>query len=525
METQNPVTNPFQASGLFQSTTDVWTPFKLSLEGWAGGGKTLTLGLIILGIWIEEQKKKTVVLQDTDHSAKFMVPLFKHYGLIEGKNFFVTESRSLIDYQNILGLCEKEHAIFMIDTVTHIHAEMLAEFSAEKKRPVQYPGDAFVLKPEWAKRFTEPFVEAKNTHILFTGRAAWEYGMQINEETHKKEFGPTGVKMRGDNELAYEPDVVILMERLQDIGESVRTYRRASILKDRSRQIDGKFFDFWPQEGDKAHWDYEPVWKVFRPVYKFLVAGNPPDQKITPQQTPMGPLFAAGNAELFWERRRQVDVLLEEIDGVYNQWIPGSKGLDKQLRTIIWSTVFNTRSKSALAERTPGELKAGLDAVEHLARFVASKHDELGQMYDSGDYAGMTQLLIGEKNRYDKGPAPEKPPADDDVPDFLTGAERPAVSEIAAAAAQAAQKFTADPVTAIAELVAIAKSDAEIAQVEEGFRPQISKLEQQLRASIEAIVQKRRNELVVIDGGKSKKAAVRLSRRAKNNVEQPPADA
>jgi hypothetical protein len=483
--------------------------------------------MIVLGIWIEDQKKKTVVLQDTDHSAKFIVPLFKHYGLIEGKNFFVTPSRSLIDYRNILELANKEHAIFMIDTVTHIHAEMLREFSEVKKRPVQYPGDAMILKPEWTQQFTTPFVEAQNCHILFTGRAAWEYGFNINEETNKREFGPTAVKMRGDNELAYEPDVVVLMERLQDIGKGVITFRRASILKDRSRIIDGKTFDFWPQGENEEHpelvqWDFEPVWKVFRPVYKFLVSGNPVDQKIVPLQSSMGPLFASGSSEGYWERRRQVDVLLEEIDGVYSQWIPGSKGLDKQIRTIIWSTVFNTRSKSALAERTPGELKAGLEAVEYLAKFVASKHDDLEAMYDAGDYAAMTQFMIAEKNRYDHALAhPEqaqKPPADDDIPDFLAG-ESVVVSEIAVAAAQAAQKFTADPVNVIAELVAIAKSDAEITQVEEGFGPQISKLEQQLRDSINAIVAKRRAEFSVIDGG-NKSKPVRLSRNRRNHKDQ-----
>jgi hypothetical protein len=106
-------------------------------------------------------------------------------------------------------------------------------------------------------------------------------------------------------------------------------------------------------------------------------------------------------------------------------------------------------------------------------------------------------------------------PADDDVPEFLSGESKPVVSEIARAAAQAAQKFTADPVTAITELMAIAKSDAEITQVEEGFGPQISKLEQQLRDSIEMLMKKRRSELTVINGG-NKKPAVRLSRRRKN---------
>src|SRR5438132_8612331 len=108
METQKPLTgahpvlgnpnlpNPFADSGLFQNTADVWTPFKMSFEGFAGGGKTLTMCLIALALWEEEGKKKTVLLQDTERSAKFIVPFFREYGLITGQNFFVTPPRSLI---------------------------------------------------------------------------------------------------------------------------------------------------------------------------------------------------------------------------------------------------------------------------------------------------------------------------------------------------------------------------------------------------------------------------------------------
>jgi hypothetical protein len=209
------------------------------------------------------------------------------------------------------------------------------------------------------------------------------------------------------------------MERTQDIGkDGVVTYRRASILKDRSRLIDGKSFDFWPQDVKPGErWDYGPVWKCFEPVYKYLAAGNAVEQRKIPEPTPLGPLFARGNAEAFWQRRRQVDALLEEIDGVYSQWIPGSGGLEKQLRTIIFNLQFNTRSKNALAERSPEELKRGLDVIEYLSRYVAKNYEHLEKMYEKGEYENITVFLSEEKLRLDK-PGAIVTPDDDKIPEF-----------------------------------------------------------------------------------------------------------
>src|SRR5262249_7285861 len=202
--------------------------------------------LIALALWEEESKKKTVLLQDTERSAKFIIPFFRQYGLIEGKNFFVTPSRSLVDFLRVLELANQHRGIFLIDSVTHLHEEMLRQFSEKEDRPIKYPGDAMILKPMWKEQFSTPFTDADNCHILFTGRAAWEYKMEVNEETGKKEFNQTGVKMRGDNEMAYEPDVVVLMERMQDVTrKGIKPYKRATILKDRARLIDGKQFNFY----------------------------------------------------------------------------------------------------------------------------------------------------------------------------------------------------------------------------------------------------------------------------------------
>jgi hypothetical protein len=513
--------NPFAASGLFQSTTDVWTPLKLSLEGFAGTGKTLTMLLILLGIWHEEGKNKIVCLQDTEKSAKFITPFLRHYGLIEGKNLFVTPSRSLIDFGKILDLCNREHGLFMTDTVTHLWDEMLRQFTVEQERPVKYPGDAMILKPEWKKQFTTPFVDAQNCHLFFTGRAAWEYTMELNEETKKKEFNATGVKMvGGGNELAYEPDIVVLMERVQEIRrKGVVTCRRASILKDRSRLIDGQQFSFEPQNpGRGKQWDFEPVWSLFRPVWKYLAAGNAVEAKNVPEPTPMGQLFSRGNAEGYWQRCRQVDVLIEEIDGVYQQWIPGSGGMEKQLKSIIFNLQFNTRSKSALAERTPGELKQGLDCIEYLSRYVAKNYELLEKMYDKGDYENVTSFLTEEKNRFDKGetaaPAPAAAPVDDDqIPEFGSAAASSPAPDLAAKAAEA----PSNPAE-ICQALTNAETAAKLFELEQIFAPVIAAMAQVDRDQVDWAAKQRRLDLsVLLAEAKGKKGSKNKKARAASN--------
>jgi hypothetical protein len=115
-----------------------------------------------------------------------------------------------------------------------------------------------------------------------------------------------------------------------------------------------------------------------------------------------------------------VDALLEEIDGVYAQWIPGSGRMEKQLRSIIFNVQFNTRSKSALAERSPDELRRGLDVVEYLSRYVAKNFEHVAKMYDKGEYENITEFISQEKTRVDKAglePATVDP-EEDKIPEF-----------------------------------------------------------------------------------------------------------
>jgi len=73
---------------------------------------------MIFVVWIATGRNRNVAMMDTERSSKQLVRLFEKEGLIEGKNWFVTPSRSLADFTKILEVCEKDDAIFMVDTAT-----------------------------------------------------------------------------------------------------------------------------------------------------------------------------------------------------------------------------------------------------------------------------------------------------------------------------------------------------------------------------------------------------------------------
>jgi len=434
--TAPPADNPFAASGLFMKSADTWSPFKMSAEGFAGGGKTFTLCCAAVGIWMAEGRTGNVILQDTEKSVKFIIPFFRQFGLIEGKNFFVTHSRDLLVWNKLLNLCEQNRGtIFMTDTVTHVYEQMMVQFERDNGRKVKYPQDALVIKPMWKEKFSTPFTNAVNTHLLFTGRAAFEYSMMTDEDTGKKSFEATGVKMRGDNELLYEPDVVLLMERAQHMEDSrVMIARKATVLKDRSRQIDGKeFLLFTEDEQGKKYTDEQlqkNAWSIFEPVYKILATGNKTVEPPTESDKALGTLFTKGGGEAFYQQRLRAERTVEEIVGVYNQWgLGGSGGAEKSVRAILNNLIFNVRSTAGLVEIHPDRLTAGVDTIDYLSRFAAKHMEFIDKAFNASQFDKITDFFTEAKVKYEEelerakqsqSPTVQLPPSDDDIPEFAS---------------------------------------------------------------------------------------------------------
>ena len=397
---QESAPNPFQRSGLFVKSGDVWRPMKVCFEGWSKSGKSTTLALLALGIWIAEGRRKNLVVVDTEDASLFFRRIFEPEGLIEGKNLFFTPTRSLTDWNEILADCIKDDAIMLTDSTTHLYEHMVKVYLEANDRSTLQVQDHTFLKPKWKELFSDPYVKA-SCHSLFTGRAAWEYEMEMNTETNKREFYKAGVKMRGDNETAYEADLIVLMERVQEPHgrKGIKVFRRATILGDRSGILDGKMFN-------------DPTFKEFEPYYKLLCAGK--GKKGEMRQGSMEGILKAGADRAWFENRRKAEIFLEEIEGLFRSYLPGQGPKEKKVQADIFYTVFDTRSMTALGGMRAETLEEGKKAVEFLLQDLTSKRDWLAKMQEDKTQPFDLASYITERfEAYKKGGN-----ADDDIPIF-----------------------------------------------------------------------------------------------------------
>jgi hypothetical protein len=387
----SPMADKFAKSGLFITTADSKRYFKASFEGFAGSGKSFTMGQIARGIWEREGSSSPVIIIDTEESAKYLLPLFVEAGLTEGETLFVSRSRSLVDFEKILELAEEEHAILLIDSVTHLHEEMVAQYLRDNRRKRLEMKDHMVLKPFWKEHFSVPYVRAQ-CHALFTGRAAWEYEAERDEETGKiKDFVRSGVKMRGDNETAFEPDLLVLMTRCQEMnGNDIKVWREAMVMKSRFDPLDGKVFR-------------NPGFKEFEPVYQFVMTGHAGTH--AGRESSMRGLFSdpmqSGAA-----RRREIDKLLGELKGLYDSYIPGATAKEKKLKVDIAFTAFGKRSWEALEDMTLEALRTGYGRAEYIMQHLEelpAEAKELAAWLEkmTADHAAVQALAMGRPTEHD----------------------------------------------------------------------------------------------------------------------------
>ena len=354
-------TGKLARSGLFLNTGEMRRYFKAAFEGFAGAGKSFTMALVALGIREQEGGKPALLMIDTEESSKFLIPLFEDAGLVEGEHLFVSRSRSLADFQQILTLAEEEHAILLIDSLTHLHEEMVRQYLSDQHRKHLEMRDHMVLKSFWKERFSVPYMRA-NCHALFTGRAAWEYEPDRDDDTGKAtEFYKSGIKMRGDNETAFEPDMLVLMTRRQEgHGRATQVWREAMILKSRYSPLDGKVLK-------------NPSFEDFEPIYRFVMNGT--QDGVRGPETTMAGVFT-DPPRTRAARRRHIDALLGELKGLYDSYLPGMGAKERKLKADVAYVAFGKRSWEALEQLSLEELKVGAVIAESLLAQIDAVPDE-----------------------------------------------------------------------------------------------------------------------------------------------------
>jgi len=318
--------------------------FKAAFEGFAGSGKTYTSALVAIGLHQKIKSKKPVVMFDTEKAAKFLKRVFNEAGI----ELLVKESRTLADLKESMRLLRDQQVsdILIIDSISHVWEDTVESYKRKVGRTHLQFQDWGILKPMWKAEFSDPLVRDPY-HIIMCGRAGFEYENEINADTGKREIYKSGVKMKVEGETAYEPDILVLMERFEEIlGKDKKVYRQATIVKDRSTLIDGKTF-------------MNPDFTNFEPAIDDMLA-NPVKREIV--ETDSTGLFKTEEDKREYVRKREI--VLEKISNELVKAWPSTGAADKKKRIEASEIVFGTNSWEEIKIKKLSELDAGLETLK-----------------------------------------------------------------------------------------------------------------------------------------------------------------
>ncbi len=349
------------ADNFFTPVANTKPYFKAGIQGLAGTGKTYTAAEIAIGLHKRLGSKKPVVMFDTEKASKFLKTKFAEAGI----ELMVRDSRSLADLKTTMGKLKDGYSdILIIDSISHVWEDTVESFKKKYNRTNLQFQDWGVLKPLWKQEFSDPLVRLPFS-IIMCGRAGYEYENEVNETTGKREIYKSGIKMKVEGETAYEPDVLILMERFEEImGKDKKIYRQATIIKDRSTLIDGKVF-------------VNPTYKDFAPVIENML--DNPAAIYQDEGTDSTGLFKTEEDKYQYINDKKI--CLEEIEGWLVKAWPSTGASDKQKKIDVLEQVFNTRSWLAVENKGLTELKAGLEKIkvtvtDELAKQFPDKAEE-----------------------------------------------------------------------------------------------------------------------------------------------------
>jgi hypothetical protein len=356
-------------------------PFlKLALEGFAGDGKTFTATEIAIGIHKLIKSTKPIALFDTERALKALKWKFDENGI---DSVIEDEERSLAALNKAIKWCEEGNAdILMIDSITHVWEEFLRAYmnrpdkngNALKRSRLEFQ-DWGVLKPQWKEMFSTPFVMAK-CHIIFTGRAGYEYTDEKNEDTGKREIYKSGIKMKAETETAFEPDILVLMQKVTDLISDKKTiYREAMVVKDRTTQIDGKTFK-------------NPTFNDFYPAVKVLLDGTL--REVHGATIP----DTFEEFELrFGQMLKDREVMIAEIEGCFQLMGLGTGAKDKQFKAWTLNQIFGVNSIEMVEKKSNPIIKVGLEKIKVFANKYKDYYDQCLDTETSPDPAKVQGLM------------------------------------------------------------------------------------------------------------------------------------
>lgn len=349
--------------GLFEKATNEQGFLKASLMGFPGSGKTFTASLLAIGLHKSLKETRPVYALDTEKGFDYIAKKFEQ----ESVPLKLARTRAFSDLLLAIDEAEKEASILIVDSVTHFWQEIQEAYKREHKRQQLRLQDWGPIKANWAQ-FPVKFLNSK-LHIILCGRAGDDYEYQENEDTGRMEVYKAGTKMMAEKNLGYEPGLVVEMEKV-NLGQFKRGKRtmvnRAHVLKDRFDVLDGQSFD-------------DPTYETFQPHIANLNLG----QHVGISSTTSKEMFEKDSDRNFYEKRKKVEVLKEEIQGELVLAYPGRSAEEVKAKTEAIKDAFGTTSWLALDDMSPETLRKGLDSIK--LKLAAQKEQAIALAKANGE--------------------------------------------------------------------------------------------------------------------------------------------
>lgn len=341
---------------------------KAGFLGFQGSGKTLTAILLAIATRQASGLKGPIAFYDTESGTDYVTGAVKK---LTGTDLLGVKSR---DFEDLISLGREcvDHGVSVLiaDSMTHVWRNLcdsyLAGINEARRKYAESKNwqpkiksalefqDWAPIKKQW-ERWTTFYLNAP-LHIIICGRAGYEYDMEKNEDTGKKELVKTGTKMKTESEFGFEPSLLVEMEKGE--GENRETARVATVIKDRFRLLDGKQGFFRSHATDESA-DLKAVSEFFAPHIHALNAGAH-----VPIKTAVAPMDVNEEGDPEWQREKKSRTIrCEEIQGLLTSHYPGQTAEEKKKKADLIFEFFHTRSWTAVESMNSDQLGNGLRAL------------------------------------------------------------------------------------------------------------------------------------------------------------------
>lgn len=332
---------------LFKPAENTMAYFKAGFMGEAGSGKTHTATLVMIGLIKHLRAKgiagaeKPVFMLDTEQGSAWVKPMFDEAGI----ELHVAKTRAFKDLVGAVKEAEKNASGLFIDSVTHFWEDLQNSYMAKRNRTRLEFQDWAVLKKMW-RGFSDVYVNSE-LHCILCGRLGFEYD-QYQDENGKRQIEKSGVKMRAEKDLGYEPNMLVWMEREMDLQTKVVS-RVATVLKDRSQRLDGKQYP-------------NPTFETFLPHVDFLALGGKHESvDVTRDSEDVIPEEDGPTSDIKRVRR---GIVIEEVEALMVKHFPSQAVADKQAKAALLVKHFHTTSWKEVESLMPlADIQAGYDAM------------------------------------------------------------------------------------------------------------------------------------------------------------------